>query len=105
MERFYAVLKGGEGCDFSIGCGTKVVRLTAEDWELAEEQAHKLYEDHGGKEMVFSVEVLRVAELRTMDMAAWEREREEARQAKEQAKDRAELERLARKLNVEVVTR
>jgi len=39
--------QGGEGCDYTIGCGQKVEELKAQSIAEARKEAAQIFEDHG----------------------------------------------------------
>lgn len=103
---FIALLKqAGEGCDYTIACGKTYVKLAATDWDSAMEEAKELVrENYTGDRALSDFALLDVAGAKEVDVDAWYAEFEEderrEREAKDATKDRAELERLAKKLGV-----
>jgi len=100
---YILVMQQGGGCDYTIGCGTKVVTLDSTTPEDAVVEAERVVDDHGGfdtagENRVDSAKILVVTDTVPFDLRAirlrLERERLEAEAVAKEAKDRAELARL-----------
>lgn len=106
MERYFLVLvQSADGCDYSIGCGTRVVPLISvtRGMAIVEAEEYVANEDHGflsskdhelASALVASVEHYVPIDALTLNARSERRRREEAAS---EAKERAELERLQRK--------
>ena len=100
--KFLLFIKGvGEGCDYTIGCNQKTVRIEAKDLSAALLKAEQVYNDHGGSERIESITLYPGDEQATLDIEAIEARKKAAKAAKvaaaQEAKDRADFERLQAK--------
>jgi hypothetical protein len=101
---FIAVLtQASEGCDFSIGCGVKLVPLDAKTPDEAIAAAKELLREYQHVEhRLKSLQILAVAGRFPAPLTKWYRDLDNEDLAREQEKERqkdlAELERLQKKL-------
>lgn len=95
----------GEGCDYTIGCGTAIDEVEFDSWSAAQTalmaDALSFGDRYGMGAAVTSARLVKVDDVAALDVAAWRasraaRERENAAR-QEQERDRAEYERLRRK--------
>ncbi|HDR9106035.1 TPA: hypothetical protein QDB04_002892 [Burkholderia vietnamiensis] len=101
---FIAHLKqSGEGCDYTIACGEKVVRLKATTWEEVPDEVRQHLENSYGprsERRLARCTVYEVAESLEVPVDAWYSEIEDASrqaaEARKTAQRRAEYERLKR---------
>lgn len=97
---FYAYLSGGGGCDYTLDCNKKLVRLKAQTWEEADKEASGL-----DCQFVEEITILKVAEERKFDLCGHRRKQheEESRHkaVAEEAKARQEYERLRKRFGQE----
>lgn len=104
MKRWVLILEGGgQGCDYTIGCGIAVNYIQAETEAQALEKV-KVYLEGYGRSRIESISLYPETAEVAIPYLLWEEarqkaeEREEARE--QEAKDRAELARLQAKLGV-----
>ena len=93
---FIAVLKQrGEGCDYTIECGVKVVQLKSQTWEAAIEEAHWeiAWEYRDEYHALESLEVFEVAQRYEAPIDEWYAGFDDAEAAQE-AEDAKEQRRL-----------
>lgn len=105
MTHYLLVLKQSGGCDYTIGCGVKVLDIYADDLEDAQQQTEETIAARGGygnretridSAVLYKVEKSSIHDLNGVRARRKaEREAEEARE-KEEA-EKAELERLKAK--------
>jgi hypothetical protein len=101
---FIAVLKQcGEGCDYTIGCGVKVVELQACTWDEAKVEArHALAEDYSQAydHCLEGFTIFEVSSRFDVPVNAWyadiSREEADRNAGREKEKRRLEYERLKR---------
>lgn len=94
---------GGEGCDYTIGCGHKLMRLDANTLEKARVAAMREWHDHGAEGPdggCTEMHILTVAHVEDLaGLMSADRERRNAEKAAAAlASKRAELARLKREL-------
>lgn len=108
MATFYVLLQERPGCDYTIGCGAKLVRLKATTFEKAEVEVMSSgagglgYEDYVvGEGRLDSIEIFEVANALPVDLEKYRialRAAQEAERTKAvAAQERAEFERLSKK--------
>jgi hypothetical protein len=97
---YYAHMIGtGQGCDYTIGCNTKLEKLSAENDADALREAEELYNGYsGGESRIESITILKVESQVELDIEAIENRkkivREEREKKEQQEHDRVEFERL-----------
>ena len=75
VTRFVALLKQAEGCDFTIGCGVKVVTLEASTPEEAVVAAKALaWEYRNDENRLESLQILALVGTFDAPLADWSRE-------------------------------
>lgn len=103
---FIAIMHQEGGCDYTIGCGTKVVELKAKNKEQAtNELIHMFFHEdgdmHGHEEDVGEVNVFEVKEKLHFDLSGLVRDQKEKEKEKEKKRqeehEKAELRRLKAK--------
>jgi hypothetical protein len=104
MKTYKAYLQQeGEGCDYTIGCGLRVIDITANSMEeakhkLAETIATEYSYDEG---MLYAAELYEVEQVFSMDVKAIYQkvvdDRNAEKQREKDAKEKAEFERLKSK--------
>jgi len=101
---YYAHLdQGGEGCDYTIGCGHALRKLKADSLDAARAEVEALISEDYSSEMteVAHVKILEVATVLELDVAAHYQPLKEKRQVAEEARrlksEREEFERLKQK--------
>lgn len=106
MKTYKAYLNQGQGCDYTIGCGLRVIDITANSMEdakqkLAETIAEEYSYDEGRLE---KAELYEVEQVFVMDLKAIYQKVADDRNAEKQrekdAKEKAEFERLKSKFGV-----
>lgn len=105
ITRFAAVLKQSEGCDYTIGCGIKVVMLDANTADGAVEAARALLREHRHQEhKLTSLQILALAGTFDAPLDTWYREFDDEDSdgavAKQRETDYDELVRLHKKLGL-----
>jgi len=105
---YYAHLdQGGEGCDYTIGCGHKLQKLKATSLDAARTEVEALIDEDYSSEMteVAHVKILEVATVLELDVAARYQAIKEKRLAAEEARrlksEREEFYRLKQKFGGE----
>jgi len=100
--KFYLWLKqSGEGCDYTIGCGQRLVLLNAETMEQARTEADKTMEYYGvgsAERKMDHALILSLAEDAMPMVRAREAKLDELKKTEERERKRAQLERLKREL-------
>ena len=90
----------GEGCDYTIGCGNKLITLSTDDITEAETKAKEFIEENTYAEQQFEtallVEIMKDISSHC-DIAV--KLREEADRLKELARKQREIDRLTKELN------
>ena len=101
--KYHAILYQNGGCDYTIGCGLKVVHLAASTWDEAVEETKKMIlknydNDERRLDTICLIESIRTASLPVYDWYSEKRdkERKQQKRAKEEH-DRREFERLKKK--------
>lgn len=97
------LIQHGEGCDYTIGCGHRLRSLKAKTYPEAHAEVDALLkEEHTSEEReVEHVRILEVTNMHEVDVKAWyaglgmQRKAEELKA--QEARERAELERLQKK--------
>lgn len=91
---------GGEGCDYTIGCGHKFMRLDADTLEKARVAAMTEWHDHGAESRCDAMHILTVSHVEDLAglMSADREQRDAEKAAAALASKRAELARLKREL-------
>lgn len=104
MKSFYAYYEGkGYGCDYTIGCNIRVDAIQAESVEDAIAEVKEKIEESPdyAEERIESVTIIEVASATKLDIEDFTRDIREQQVAEEQAKkeaeERAEYERLKQK--------
>jgi hypothetical protein len=105
VTRFAAVLKQTEGCDYTIGCGIRVVMLDANTAEEAVVAARALLREYRHNERrLVSMQILALAGTFDAPVSTWYQEFNdedaEGVAAKQRMKDYADLVRLHEKLGL-----
>ena len=95
--------QGAQGCDYSIGCGEKVIELSATTFEVAvQELIEKIKEEYSHEERqiesakLFEVETIGILDIKSI-YAKIESDRVIESQILKEAKERGEFERLKAK--------
>lgn len=105
MSRFILVLEQGGGCDYTIGCGTKVVELDATDGTMASLEAIEVIDYYGGfaphETRVAEATIYKVDDAVQLDLdgirAGRKAEADKAKAKAKEKKERREFERLQKK--------
>jgi hypothetical protein len=105
VSRFVAVLKqAGDGCDYTIACGTEVVTLDATTADEAVVAARTLLREYQGERGLESMQILALAGSFSAPVDTWYREfnseAQDAVNAKQRRTDYAELVRLHERLGM-----
>lgn len=105
VTRFVALLKqAGDGCDYTIECGTKVVTLDAATAEEAVVAARELLREYRDESALESMQILALAGSFAAPVDTWYKEfkaeADDAVAAKQRMTDYAELMRLHEKLGM-----
>ncbi len=105
VTRFVALLKqSGDGCDYTIECGTKVVSLEATTAEEAVAAARELLREYRDERTLESMQILALAGTLDAPVDAWYKEfkaeADDAVAAKQRMTDYAELMRLHERLGL-----
>ena len=107
--RYYAIyIQGGEGCDYTIGCGCRAEALAAMDPVQAHKEVERRLEDFSDEQQVEAL-IIHAADSVFADTESQRAAKERARIAEEEqateARDRAEYERLRDKFEPGVYRR
>jgi len=102
---YLLVMHQNGGCDYTIGCGTKVVELKATNPKRAWNEAVQIIDDHGGLDpsdnRVDTASFFTIADEVRLDMTYLKHQRQMQRlkevEAKAEAEERANYERLKAK--------
>ena len=106
MPRYYLYMKQkGEGCDYMIGCGQKLVRLnTSGPGDLMDDEIYRIFREHGfdDRHVVLAEAMVLECTHDAMHMLeGFYQELHQEREAADLAKKRAQFERLKRELGEE----
>jgi hypothetical protein len=90
----------GEGCDYTIGCGQKLLKLKGDSIEAAREDAKRQFDYHGvyDERSLKSAVILSFAEDALELARDFEKAKEQVRADYELARKREQLEKLKREL-------
>ncbi len=102
MAKFIAELNQDGGCDYSIGCGIKIIALEAETWVEASNEAKDILREYRHDEhKLDSFTIYEVNETKSIPVNQiydeLDLEDQETRQAEYEAKQRLEYEALKKK--------
>ena len=89
--------QSGEGCDYTIACGEKLVDLDALNMEEAEIEAKKVLESYGINQDEVSLdkaEIMEISKSTFIDLSKIEKETEQEEANMKEAEDKQELARL-----------
>lgn len=100
MAKYVAYLmQNGEGCDYTIGCGKKMITLESTDRESAEKELKDIIiEEYSDEVMLSSATIIEVSDEIQIDVKSIYNEKKEnekrLKDEKQKMKDLAEYERL-----------
>ncbi len=101
MNKFKAYFEqGGEGCDYTIGCGMILIDLEATNWDAANEELVERMYDYGlgNIHRATLLEITKTLYIDVDDIKAAEEEtRNEEKQREIEEQERKEFERLKQK--------
>jgi len=87
---FYVLLKGaGQGCDYTIGCNRRWLKLNAENIDAARKETKDILDGYG-ESRVAKATILEVAGEESFDMSVWRADRAAARNTGKADKEKAE---------------
>lgn len=104
MTVFYAYVRQGEGCDYTIACGETLWPLDAKSKEAAIEKLKACILTYRRGNEIEAADLLEIANYESMPVDQWYTEQETAEEleakAKREAQERQEYERLKEKFGV-----
>lgn len=101
VTRYIAVLhQAGEGCDYTIACGTRVEHLDATSWDEALAEAEALLSEYDGERSLDDITVYATTQRQAIDVRAGYKKVDERKAAAESARQEAVEREILAKLSV-----